>query len=135
VGGAVGIFPGGTVSTGSRLLSQPVDPEWRSFTAKMILKSNALVIPIFFDGHTSRLFQFASRLHPILRAGLLVREFKLRTDTSVKIVIGRPISRDRIEVFKGNSKEMMDFLRRETYKLSPNKNQSFEYGYDFELKN
>jgi 1-acyl-sn-glycerol-3-phosphate acyltransferase len=134
-GGAIGIFPGGTVSTGSRLLSQPVDPEWRSFTAKMILKSNALVIPIFFDGHTSRLFQFASRLHPILRAGLLVREFKLRTDTSVKIVIGRPISRDRMEVFKGNSKEMMDFLRRETYKLSPNKNQSFEYGYDFELKN
>ena len=134
-GGAIGIFPGGTVSTGSRLFSQPLDPEWRSFTAKMIFKSNALVVPIFFDGQTSRLFQFASRLHPIFRAGLLVREFKLRTDTSVEIVIGQPISRDRINVFKDNSKEMMDFLRRETYKLSPNKHQSFEYGYDFELKN
>lgn len=134
-GGAIGIFPGGTVSTGSRLFSQPVDPEWKSFTAKMILKSNALVVPIFFDGQTSKLFQFASWLHPIFRAGLLVREFKLRTDTSVKIVIGRPISRDRMEVYKDNSKEMMDFLRRETYKLSPNKNQSFVYGYDFKLKN
>jgi putative hemolysin len=101
----------------------------------MIFKSNALVVPIFFDGQTSMLFQFASRLHPIFRAGLLVREFKLRTDTSVEIVIGQPISRDRMEVYKDNSKEMMDFLRRETYKLSPNKNQSFEYGYDFELKN
>lgn len=134
-GGAIGIFPGGTVSTGSRLFSQPVDPEWKSFTAKMILKSNALVVPIFFDGQTSKLFQFASWLHPIFRAGLLVREFKLRTDTSVKIVIGRPISRVRLEVYKDNSKEMMDFLRRETYKLSPNKNQSFVYGYDFKLKN
>lgn len=134
-GGAIGIFPGGTVSTGSRLFSQPVDPEWKSFTAKMILKSNALVVPIFFDGQTSKLFQFASWLHPIFRAGLLVREFKLRTDTSVKIVIGRPISRVRLEVYKDNSQEMMDFLRRETYKLSPNKNQSFVYGYDFKLKN
>ena len=101
----------------------------------MIFKSNALVVPIFFGGQTSRLFQFASRLHPIFRAGLLVREFKLRTDTSVEIVIGQPISRDRMDVFKDNSKDMMDFLRRETYKLSPNKHQSFEYGYDFELKN
>ena len=42
---------------------------------------------------------------------------------------------ERMEVYKDNSKEMMDFLRRETYKLSPNKHQSFEYGYDFELKN
>ena len=134
-GGAIGIFPGGTVSTGARLFSQPLDPEWRSFTAKMIFKSNALVVPIFFDGQTSRLFQIASRLHPIFRAGLLVREFKLRTDTSVEIVIGQPISRDRMDVFKDNSKDMMDFLRRETYKLSPNKHQSFEYGYDFELKN
>ena len=64
-----------------------------------------------------------------------MREFKLRTDTSVKIVIGQPISRDRMDVFKDNTKDMMDFLRRETYKLPPNKHQSFEHGYDFELKN
>ena len=46
-GGAIGIFPGETVSTSSKLFSQPADPAWRSFTAKMIFKSNALVVPIF----------------------------------------------------------------------------------------
>ncbi len=133
-GGAIGIFPGGTVSTSSKLFSQPADPAWRSFTAKMIFKSNALVVPIFFDGNTSRIFQLASHLHPTLRAGLLLREFKLCLDKPVKIVIGKPIPRSRLNLFKNDSRKMMDFLRLETYKLSPNKNQTFEYGYEFEHK-
>jgi len=133
-GGAIGIFPGGTVSTSSKLFSQPADPSWRSFTAKMIFKSNALVVPIFFDGNTSRIFQLASHLHPNIRAGLLLREFKLRLDKPVRIVIGKPIPRCRIDLFKNDSRKIMDFLRLETYKLSPNKNQTFEYGYEFEHK-
>ena len=133
-GGAIGIFPGGTVSTSSKLFSQPADPAWRSFTAKMIFKSNALVVPIFFDGNTSRIFQLASHLHPTVRAGLLLREFKLRLDKPVRIVIGKPIPRCRMDLFKNDSRKIMDFLRLETYKLSPNKNQTFEYGYEFEHK-
>ena len=133
-GGAIGIFPGGTVSTSSKLFSQPADPAWRSFTAKMIFKSNALVVPIFFDGNTSRIFQLASHLHPNIRAGLLLREFKLRLDKPVRIVIGKPIPRCRMDLFRNDSRKIMDFLRLETYKLSPNKNQTFEYGYEFEHK-
>ena len=133
-GGAIGIFPGGTVSTSSKLFSQPVDPVWRSFTAKMIFKSNALVVPIFFDGNTSRIFQLASHLHPTIRAGLLLREFKLRLNKPVRIVIGKPIPRFRLDLFKNDSRKIMDFLRLETYKLSPNKNQTFEYGHEFEHK-
>ena len=133
-GGAIGIFPGGTVSTSSKLFSQPADPSWRSFTAKMIFKSNALVVPIFFDGNTSRIFQLGSHLHPNIRAGLLLREFKLRLDKPVRIVIGKPIPRCRMDLFKNDSRKIMDFLRLETYKLSPNKNQTFEYGHEFEHK-
>jgi putative hemolysin len=133
-GGAIGIFPGGTVSTSSKLFSQPADPAWRSFTAKMIFKSNALVVPIFFDGNTSRIFQLASHLHPNIRAGLLLREFKLRLDKPVRIVIGKPIPRCRMDLFKNDSRKIMDFLRLETYKLSPNKNQTFDYGYEFKHK-
>ena len=106
--GAIGIFPGGTVSTSSRWFSQPADPVWRSFTAKMILKSNAVVMPIF-DGNTSRIFQLASHLHPALRAGLLLREFKLRLDKPVSLVIGKPISRNKLESYKNDPVEMMDF--------------------------
>ncbi|MEO0568656.1 MAG: 1-acyl-sn-glycerol-3-phosphate acyltransferase, partial [Pseudomonadota bacterium] len=56
-GGAIGIFPGGTVSTGAKPFAQPLDPGWRSFTARMIAKSNATVVPVFFEGQNSRMFQ------------------------------------------------------------------------------
>ena len=55
-----------------------MDPGWRGFTARMVAKSNATVVPVFFDGHTSRLFQIASHLHNTLRMGLLIKEFKKR---------------------------------------------------------
>ena len=61
-GGAIGIFPGGTVSTAAKPFAHPMDPAWRSFTARLIAKSGATVVPLFFDGANSSLFQYASRL-------------------------------------------------------------------------
>ncbi len=87
-GGAIGVFPGGTVSTSARPFSQPLDPRWRGFTARMIAKSQATVVPIYFEGTTSRLFQIASHLHNTLRLGLLINEFRARVDTPVEAVIG-----------------------------------------------
>ena len=75
-GGAIGVFPGGTVSTAQNPFGVPMDPGWRSFTAKMITRSDAQVVPIFFEGHNSRLFQVASHIHYNLRMGLLIKEFK-----------------------------------------------------------
>jgi len=49
-GGAIGIFPGGTVSTSSKPFSRAMDPAWRTFTAKLVSKSQANVVPVFFDG-------------------------------------------------------------------------------------
>ena len=55
-----------------------MDPRWRSFTARMVKKSQAAVVPIFFDGRNSRLFQMAGHLHSNLRLALLIREFQGR---------------------------------------------------------
>ena len=131
-GGAIGVFPGGTVSTAERPFGRPMDPMWRSFTARMIAKSNPTVIPIYFDGHTSRLFQIASHLHSTLRLGLLIKEFKKRVDTPVRVVIGEPIGRDVLDPIAKDSKQMMDFLRKATYELNPNPIKSFDLGYEFE---
>jgi len=49
-GGIIGIFPGGTVSTSARAMGQPMDPQWRGFSGKLIRKSGATVVPIYFDG-------------------------------------------------------------------------------------
>lgn len=133
-GGAIGVFPGGTVSTALRPFSQPMDPGWRGFTARMIAKSEATVVPMFFAGHTSRLFQLASHLHSTLRMGLLIKEFKSRVGTPVEVVIGDPITRDDLAPYVKDTRKLMDFLRHRTYELSPKPLKSFEYGFEFEDK-
>jgi len=133
-GGAIGIFPGGTVSTAPKPFAHPLDPAWRSFTARMIVKSGATVVPVFFAGHNSRLFQVASHLHYTLRMALLINEFRMRVDEPVKIVVGRPIDPARLAVYRDDTKRMMDFLRQETYALSPRPLKSTGYGFEFEDK-
>ncbi|WP_420013777.1 lysophospholipid acyltransferase family protein [Tateyamaria sp.] len=130
--GAIGIFPGGTVSTAARPFAKPMDPGWRSFTARMVAKSDATVVPLYFDGHTSRLFQIASHMHNTLRLGLLIKEFKKRVDTSVRVVIGDPIDRAVLNPMAGDPKQMMEFLRKATYELNPNPVKMFDLGYEFE---
>ncbi len=133
-GGAIGVFPGGTVSTSAKPFSMPMDPGWRNFTAKMIAKSGATVVPIYFAGHNSRLFQIASRVHYTLRLGLLLKEFKSRIDEPVQVVIGAPIAAARLAAYRHDPNGMMEYLRRETYALSPRPLKSYDYGYEFEAK-
>lgn len=132
-GGAIGVFPGGTVSTSAKPFSHPMDPGWRTFTAKMIAKSGATVVPVWFEGANSRLFQVASHLHTTLRMALLIKEFRRRTDEPVRLVIGTAIPRDAIEARAKDPKAMMDFLRRQTYALSPRPLEP-DFGFEFEAR-
>lgn len=133
-GGAMGIFPGGTVSTSARPFSKPMDPRWRNFTAKMIAKSDAVVVPIFFEGTNSRAFQLASHLHSTLRMGLLVREFRARVGSDVRVVIGDPIPAAQLDAFKTDATTCMDFLRKATYELSPKPMPPNVFGHEFDAK-
>ena len=133
-GGAIGVFPGGTVSTSAKPFSRPMDPGWRNFTAKMIAKSDATVVPVFFEGHNSRIFQLASHAHSTLRLALLIKEFKGRIDEPVRIVVGEPIASATLAPLKSDPNAMMDFLRRATYQLSPTPLRSYDCGYEFEAK-
>ena len=133
-GGAIGIFPGGTVSTAASPFTTPLDPSWRNFTARMVAKSDATVVPVFFEGTNSRLFQIASHLHTTLRMGLLIKEFKNRIDSPVDVVIGDPIAPDQLRKRAADSKAMMDFLRQSTYELSPRPLAKCGYGHEFEEK-
>ena len=133
-GGAIGVFPGGTVSTAARPWSRAMDPLWRAFTARMIAKSGATVVPIFFEGTNSRLFQLASHLHSTLRMGLLIGEFRRRTDTRVRVVIGDRVPAAEVARNRADAKALMDFLRARTYALSPESNCPLDYGLEFEAK-
>jgi putative hemolysin len=131
-GGCIGVFPGGAVSTAARPFGRPMDPGWRRFTAKLIAKSGASVVPVYFEGHNSRLFQIASHLHQTLRVALLVGEFKTRVGAPVRVAIGRPLPRDALAAHAGNAPAMMDYLRTETYRLSPRPIADLGYGFEFD---
>ncbi|MFY9244253.1 MAG: lysophospholipid acyltransferase family protein [Roseicyclus sp.] len=133
-GGAIGIFPGGTVSTAAKPFGQPMDPGWRSFTARMIAKSDATVVPVFFDGHNSRLFQLMSHLHSTLRMGLLIKEFRARVNSPVDVVVGQPIPRAELDGYAGDARAMMAFLRETTYGLSPRPLDPSARGFEFEQR-
>ncbi|MGH1369252.1 MAG: lysophospholipid acyltransferase family protein [Maritimibacter sp.] len=134
VGGAIGIFPGGTVSTPARPFGAAMDPQWRRFTARMVVKSRAQVVPVCFEGANSRLFQVASHVHPTLRMGLLIREFKKRIDKPVRLQIGAPLSPETLRQYANDPKSMMDFLRQSTYALSPTAFDPALMGHEFEEK-
>lgn len=131
-GGCIGVFPGGTVSTALKPFGRPMDPSWRRFTARLIAKSGATVVPVYFEGHNSRLFQIASHLHTTLRMALLVNEFKARVGAPVRLVIGRPLEAEVLSAHAGDARAMMDFLRAETYRLAPRPPTDLGYGFEFE---
>ena len=89
-------------------------------------------MPIYFDGHTGLLFQIAGHLHANLRMGLLIREFRGRVDTPVRMAIGAPITRAALDPLAGDAKAMMDFLCKATYELSSKPGQYQGLGYEFE---
>ena len=127
-GGIVGIFPGGTVATSAKLFSRPLDPFWKRFTSKLILKSDATVVPIFFGGSNSRLFQIASHLSYSLRMALLIREFGRKVDRKVDVAIGTKIESKYLQKYSKDLDGMMEYLRFQSYALSNDPNQTFENG-------
>jgi putative hemolysin len=116
-GGLLVIFPGGTVSTTKRPFDKRAeDPEWKTFTARMIVQGKAPVVPIFFAGQNSRLFQIASHVSMTLRLSLLFKEVHNRIGSTLKVRIGRRIPFEELTAIK-DRKQMMDRLRAETYAL------------------
>ncbi|MBV1865626.1 MAG: lysophospholipid acyltransferase family protein [Rhodobacteraceae bacterium] len=131
-GGAIGVFPGGSVSTSNGPFGVPMDPRWRRFTAKLVAKSEATVVPIFFDGTNGRLFQIVSQYSDVLRKSLLINEFRRGIKRPARLVVGEPLSPEALAAYRTKSRELMIFLREATYKLSPKPLKSQDYGFEFE---
>lgn len=87
-GGIVGTFPAGTVAGSAGWWTRPLDPEWTNKTAAMALESGATLVPLYFHGANSRLFQIASHLGNGPRCALMFSEFKRRHRRPLKISVG-----------------------------------------------
>jgi putative hemolysin len=117
-GHAIGIFPGGGVSTSERPHKGPaVELPWAPFTAKLIRASRAVVIPVFFVGQNSRLFQLASHVSDTLRLSLVFRETARRIGTSLTMRVGKPIPFTDLAHIEDRG-ALVQELRRRTFALA-----------------
>jgi putative hemolysin len=118
-GGVVVVFPAGAVSTApDRLGRRPaVDGRWQPFIAALIQRSRATVVPIWFGGQNSRLFQIASHISQSLRVSLIFHEVKTRIGALLPVVIGAPIPFAELAAFK-DRQALSDRLHDVTYALA-----------------
>jgi putative hemolysin len=115
--GVIILFPAGAVATSQEWFGPAIEPDWLPFTAKMILKSKATVLPIYFPGQNSRWFQLANKISLTIRQGLLLHEIAHAIGKPQKPVIGTPIGRDVIDGWADDPRGFMAFLRETTLAL------------------
>lgn len=118
-GGVVALFPSGVVASADRWFGPAVEREWNAFTAKMIYRSGARVVPIHFLGQNSRAYQIASNVSATLRQGLLLYEVRHALGKPQRPVIGAPLSDEEMQNWAGKPRRFMAWLRAHTLALEP----------------
>ena len=111
MGGAVALFPAGAVAASRTLWGPPEEPPWLPFTARLVRRGGATVLPVRFPGANSRLYQIAARLSPVLRQGLLLHEVVRALDRPQRPVVGRPIPPEEWAPHAGNATAFASWLR------------------------
>lgn len=118
-GGVIILFPAGEVASSETFFGPAIESEWNPFTAKMIQRSGARVLPIFFPGHNSRLYLMANLISATMRQGLLLHEVVHSLNKPQAPVVGKPLEQDelRSRAATANTREFMGWLRGHTLAL------------------
>lgn len=115
-GGCIGFFPAGEVSAFDKDIHKVTDRAWQLPVIKFIKKAEVPVIPIFFSGQNSHLFQILARIHPYLRTVKLPSELFNKKRQLIKIRIGNPILPGEHKGFE-DYEQFGRYLRLKTYAL------------------
>ena len=112
--GAVIIFPAGGISLAPNLIGPAFDSEWKTFAAKLAQTKDTTIVPFFFDGRNSVVYQAARRVSVTLGYSLMFREICKQMNRQVKLTVRTPINSKELDAFS-NRNDITDFLRRRTY--------------------
>jgi len=115
-GHALAVFPAGEVSSWRTDLKAVADPRWKLPAIKMAQRSGKPVVPVWFDGANSMLFQMLGMINPNLRTLALPSEMMRMRGKTLRMRIGRPISSNEIAAFRSTD-QLTRFLRAKTYAL------------------
>ena len=118
-GGSLVVFPAGAMSTSpDRYGRAPaVDIRWPPFVAQLLQKAQAPVVPVYFAGQNSRLFQIVSHMNQTARLALLVNEVRNTLGMTLPVGVGEPVPFEDLASL-GERQAIADELMRRTYALA-----------------
>lgn len=116
-GNPVGFFPAGAIGMTDKD-GIIVDRPWQPIVLQIIQKAKVPVIPIYFHGTNSRLFNFLGHHSVPLRTAMLARELFKKRNKPMKVSIGEPVSVEKQAEFGKDYEALGWYLRMQTYDLS-----------------
>lgn len=115
-GKVVAIFPAGGIATANApLQGRAFDADWHSFMGRLATVPGVTVLPVFFHGQNSRLFQIASHLSYPLRLAMIFHETRRLMGQRLAMEIGAPVSSDTLRAL--SKADVAGSLRRRVMHL------------------
>ena len=115
-GHPIGFFPAGAVSK-VNWRGRLMDRTWQSSVIRIIDKAKVPVIPIFFHGTNSWLFNFLGVVCWQLRTLRLPSEVFRKCHKTMHISVGQPITVEEQRAHAGSTEQLGKFLKQRTYEL------------------
>ncbi|WP_374368103.1 lysophospholipid acyltransferase family protein [Dongia sp.] len=113
-GGCLVVFPaGGVATTPTPFAKRAIDDDWKPFTARLIHAAKADVVPMFFHGQNSRLFQIASHISMTARLAFLLHEVANKIGDDFRVSIGDVLPYAAIQPMR-DPQELSRYLRART---------------------
>jgi putative hemolysin len=116
-GGMLAIFPAGEAAHWQMPAAQITDPAWNDTAVRLIRRTRATALPVYFCGHNSVGFQLLGMIHPRLRSAFLLQEFLQQEGKEVEVRIGSAIPADAIDSIH-DDREAINYLRSRMYLLA-----------------
>ena len=124
-GGLLVLFPAGAVSHLHLSAGRVCDPRWQPVAAGLLRRCESPVVPVYFGGGNSAIFQALGLLHPTMRTVMLTRELLNKRHRTIPVRVGRPIGPERLAKQPDNAK-LASFLRLSTYALEARSRSAVE---------
>jgi putative hemolysin len=116
-GGMLALFPAGDVSQWQLPQAHISDPQWSDLAVRLIRKTRASTLPVYFCGRNSMGFHLFGMIHPKLRTAFLLQEFLQQEGRSVEVRVGSEIPGDSVAAI-ADDREATEYLRWRTYLLA-----------------
>lgn len=117
-GGALVVFPSGTVSHLQPSRREITDPTWQSTVGRLVRRTGADALPLYFHGRNSMLFNLMGLVHPVARTAMLPKELLRKRNTTVTLSVGRPVAAATLNELPDDEARTA-YLRMRCYALKP----------------